>query len=322
MASMMLAGKGVLEDGGQGGLASAGSAASAARAAAIGTPVAGAHQVHRAQPQEQRDGGDDFEVDDRLERRCGPSASMSPPPAMPYTSVPNSSGAMIDRISRRNTLLAGPSCFADVRRDDPQRDARGHADEDPGGERNPLHRSPHFSFCAQHVEEHHARADGSDAANSRELRHTTVSPSRSGPPIWPSMVRNTLSSGPCDVTRMTLVSGTSTGRLVSMCGQIGVMQMRGHGGEDDRAAGGERVRRGAGGRGDDQAVGLVGADELVVHVGVQIDHAGERGLGEHGVVRARRSEATTSPSRTHFACAAACACRCDARRAGRAPAPG
>ena len=26
---------------------------------------------------------------------------------------------------------------------------------------------------------------------------------------------------------MTLVSGTSTGRLVSMCGQIGVMQMAG-----------------------------------------------------------------------------------------------
>src|SRR6185369_3566376 len=41
------------------------------------------------------------------------------------------------------------------------------------------------------------------------------------------MVRNTLASGPCDRTRMTLVSGTSTGRLVSMCGQIGVRQMVG-----------------------------------------------------------------------------------------------
>ena len=41
------------------------------------------------------------------------------------------------------------------------------------------------------------------------------------------MVRYTLSSGPREVTRITLVSGTSTGRLVSMCGQIGVRQMAG-----------------------------------------------------------------------------------------------
>ena len=33
---------------------------------------------------------------------------------------------------------------------------------------------------------------------------------------------------PCEITRITLVSGTSTGRLVSMCGQMGVMQMRRH----------------------------------------------------------------------------------------------
>ncbi len=74
---------------------------------------------------------------------------------------------------------------------------------------------------------------------------------------------------------MTLVSGTSTGRLVSMCGQIGVRQMAGTEGKNDRAAGGERIGGGAGGRGDDQAVGLVGADELLVHVGVEIDHAGD-----------------------------------------------
>src|ERR1039457_5708439 len=41
------------------------------------------------------------------------------------------------------------------------------------------------------------------------------------------MVRYTLSSGPREVTRITLVSGTMTGRLVSMCGQMGVRQMAG-----------------------------------------------------------------------------------------------
>jgi hypothetical protein len=48
-----------------------------------------------------------------------------------------------------------------------------------------------------------------------------------GVPTWPSMVRYTLSSGPRETIRILLVSGTSTGRLVSMCGQMGVRQMAG-----------------------------------------------------------------------------------------------
>ena len=36
-----------------------------------------------------------------------PMALALPDPAMPYTRVPNSSGAMIDLTSRRNTLLTG-----------------------------------------------------------------------------------------------------------------------------------------------------------------------------------------------------------------------
>ena len=54
--------------------------------------------------------------------------------------------------------------------------------------------------------------------------------------------------------------------------------------ENDGAAGGERIGRGAGGRGDDEAIGFVGANELLVHVRVQIDHAGDGGFGQHGVV--------------------------------------
>jgi len=41
-----------------------------------------------------------------------PMRFMSPPPAMPATNVANNSGAMIERINCRNTLLTGPSCLA------------------------------------------------------------------------------------------------------------------------------------------------------------------------------------------------------------------
>ena len=41
-----------------------------------------------------------------------PMCLMSPPPAIPATSVPNSSGAMMERIRRRNTVLISPSCLA------------------------------------------------------------------------------------------------------------------------------------------------------------------------------------------------------------------
>ena len=161
-------------------------------------------------------------------------------------------------------------------------------------------------------------AGGPGAASSASCGRPSRRPRWIGVPTWPSMVRYTLSSGPREMTRITLVSGTSTGRLVSMCGQMGVRQMAGTDGKDDRAAGGERIGRGAGGRGDDQAVGLVGADELLVHVGVQIDHAGDGGLGEHGVVE--RVVSWPPPRRrAPLRRSAACAWRCDARRAGRAP---
>src|SRR5947208_16711602 len=70
---------------------------------------------------------------------------------------------------------------------------------------------------------------GGRTSNSEwlELWHTTTSCSRIGVPTCPSSVRYTLSSGPREVTRITLVSGTSTGRLVNMCGQIGVMHSAG-----------------------------------------------------------------------------------------------
>ena len=76
-----------------------------------------------------------------------PIALTLPVLAIPATSVPNSSGAMIDLISRRKMLLTGVElrsrCAA---RRNPERNARRHSDEDPGGQRQALQRSPQLSF--------------------------------------------------------------------------------------------------------------------------------------------------------------------------------
>src|ERR1043165_1777757 len=170
---------------------------------------------------------------------------------------------MMERISRRNTLLAGPSCVANSglripattpaaipikiqavsemrfispqraeqkRRDDgtdqpqehvaggtqlrgelrlenPGHYPRGHSDKDPGGERNALHRPPHFNFW-RNTSKNIMRGGRISSSECWELRQTTVSPSSSGRPTWPSMVRNTVSPSPCEITRITLVSET------------------------------------------------------------------------------------------------------------------
>ena len=149
-----------------------------------------------------------------------------PAPAMPYTSVPKISGAMIDLIRRRKMLLTGDSCARHLRRAQAQRDARGHADEDPGGERQPLQRSPHLSLSRStskkrilggRIRLQHVR---------RMLRQTTRSP-------FAQRLAHLPVDGEVGVIvvgaahqLITLVSGTITGRLVSMCGQIGVMHER------------------------------------------------------------------------------------------------
>src|SRR5581483_5691084 len=114
----------------------------------------------------------------------------------------------------------------ETRRPDSKEDSHHEPDQRPRRERRPFHRSPHLSFWRRTSKNIMRGGRISRSANC-ELRHTIVSPSRTGVPVCPSIVRYTLSSGPRDTTRITLVSGTSTGRLVSMCGQIGVMQIAG-----------------------------------------------------------------------------------------------
>src|SRR5437016_4100027 len=56
------------------------------------------------------------------------------------------------------------------------------------------------------------------------------------------------------------------------------------GGMHDGAASGERIRGGAGGGGDDQAVSAIAADEVGVNRELQIDHAGECAFVDDGFV--------------------------------------
>ena len=136
--------------------------------------LAGPHQIHHAQPQEQARRWSRFRNTGSPSAPIRPMCLRSPPPAIPATSVPNSSGAMMDRIRRRNTVLISPSCLAKSGREHAQRHARGHADEDPGRQRNSLHRSPHLSFCAQHIEEHHARRADQQQRMVRTVAHHDV----------------------------------------------------------------------------------------------------------------------------------------------------
>ena len=76
----------------------------------------------------------------------------------------------------------------------------------------------------------------------------------------------------------------TSGRLVSMCGQMGVSTTASSVGWMMGPPGGEVVGGGARGRGDDEAVRAERGDEEAVHGHVQLDDAGERGLGDHDVV--------------------------------------
>ncbi len=55
-------------------------------------------------------------------------------------------------------------------------------------------------------------------------------------------------------------------------------------GHDDGAVGGEVVGSGAGGGGDDDAVGAEGGDELIVDLDGEVSHAGDGSLGDDDVV--------------------------------------
>ena len=67
---------------------------------------------------------------------------------MPYTSSAEDQRRddRFDQAQENVGERGHPLRFADVRKDRAQRDSQQHGDEDPGRQRQPLHRSPHFSF--------------------------------------------------------------------------------------------------------------------------------------------------------------------------------
>ena len=79
----------------------------------------------------------------------------------------------------------------------------------------------------------------------------------------------------CTRISIAQVRGSTSGRCVSVCGQIGVSTKASKLGQQDRPAGRERVGRRAGRRRDDQAVGAVGGHRRAVGAGLEVDHARE-----------------------------------------------
>ena len=83
---------------------------------------------------------------------------MLPVPAMPTTSVPNSSGAMMDLIRRRKMVPRMRHFLRGSRENGAERDAGDQADQNPGGEGGSLHRERYKSRSAQKS----ARKKGTD----------------------------------------------------------------------------------------------------------------------------------------------------------------
>ena len=118
---------------------------------------------------------------------------------------------------------------------------------------------------------------------------------------WPHCPSIVSVTGPPEALRISRrASGRNTsGRWVSVCGQIGVSTIACTSGVRIGPARGQRVRGRAGRRRDDQAVGLVGRDLGAVEARLEIEQARDRPLGQHRVVdrAARRRRLADLPRR-------------------------
>jgi hypothetical protein len=84
-----------------------------ASATARFTPSPGSREVHRAEADEERDRGDDLEVDERLEREPPDPLEVVAVPGDAQISVAKMIGAMIDLMSRRKTVENGLRSLAE-----------------------------------------------------------------------------------------------------------------------------------------------------------------------------------------------------------------
>ena len=136
-------GKDVLEDRAEGGLSLR---YGGFRGAAMNRNAgAGAHQVDGGQPQQQRQGGDNLEIEDGLAADAAHAFHVAAARDAHHQRAKDQrrdDGA--DQLQKHPA--DGRELPGEARRDDSESHARGHPDEDPGGERDAFQRSPHFSF--------------------------------------------------------------------------------------------------------------------------------------------------------------------------------
>ena len=159
-------------------------------------------------------------------------------------------------------------------------------------------RSPQCSFCRIRPKK------PSPPSRIRQTRWSarrtsSTRPARAWLPTWPSTDTSRSSAQPTigSIT-MPYVAGTTSGRTARVCAHDRRDDHRLDAGHHDRPAGAERIRGGAGRRGDDDAVGAVGPDVLALDVDVDPDHARDAALVHHDVVqRDRCRRARSRPSR-------------------------
>ncbi len=231
----------------------------------MGTPSPGPHQVDRGQSQKQRQRGDDFEIQNGLAADAAHALHVAAAGDAHHQRAEqqrrdDGADQPQEHVADR-AQLPGESG-----RRDAQRHARGHADKDPGGEGEPFHRSPHFSFWRSTSKNIMLRRADQVQRIMRAAAHNGIA-------LADGRAHLAIDGEVDALIRAARKHADHAGfghqhRTVGQHVRADGREADGrHGREDDRPAGRKRIGRGAGGRGDDQAVGLVGADELLVHVG-------------------------------------------------------
>src|SRR6185436_137450 len=144
------------------------------------------------QPQEKGERGDDLKIQDRLKADAAHALHVAPAgdshDQRPEQQRRDDRTDQPQEHAARRTKLPG-----EIGRGDSQEHSSRHADKDPGGERNTLHRSPHFSLECK-TSKYRMRGGRTSSSEYGELRHTTASPSRKGVTTWPSIVSTTFPS--------------------------------------------------------------------------------------------------------------------------------
>ena len=162
--------------------------------------------------------------------------------------------------------------------------------EAPAASRKPLRRSARSSAASGAASRSSGSPSGAGAWRARGARRTTTtSPGSSSRCACTSKFARA-STPRTSVISTREVLRIATGRLESVCGEIGTSAIAGERRMQDRPARRERIGGRAGGRGHDEAVGAQVVDELAVHRHRDLDHAAHGAAAHHHVVHRERGE--------------------------------